>query len=168
VLELPATLSRVAGVRRSLLVAAAAVLALGCASRDPSYYQGVLDELPVPPGWELVREVIRAPDAELECTPIFTEPCPSVLRYYLVEGQPADAYPQTKQMLEAGGFAIDEESNPECDTPGTTACVVVAARAEDELRVNVYKPGADPEGLGLPDDGRTLIRITAERKIGGS
>jgi len=166
VLELPA-LSRMADVRRALLVLVAGVLAVGCAG-DPAYYQGVLDELPVPPGWEQVREVIRAPGAEISCTPIVTEPCPRVLRYYLVDGQPADAYPAVKQMLAAAGFAIDEEFDPTCDAPNLSACVVVASRAEDQLRVNLFYPGADPEGLGLPDDGRTLIRMQAARKIGGN
>jgi len=158
----------VPAVRGTLLAAAALALAVfGCAG-DPAYYQSVLDELAVPPGWEQVREVIRAPGAELECTPIFTEPCPRVYRYYLVDGQPAGAYPQTKQMLEAAGFAIDEEFDPECDSPTATACAVVAARAEDQLDVSLFKPGEDLDGLGLAREGRTLIRIIASAGIGGS
>jgi len=157
----------VPGVRGALVAAAAlALVVLGCAGRDPSYYQGVLDELPVPPGWEQVREVIRAPGAELNCSPVVNDPCPRVYRYYLVEGQPADAYPETKQMLAATGFAISEEPNPQCDASSISACTVVGVRAEDVLVVSLFYPGADPEELGLPDDGRTLIRVRASAKIG--
>lgn len=151
-----------------MLVPLVAALALGCGGPDAAYYQGVLDELPVPSSWELVQTVVRAPGAELNCSPIVNDPCPSVLRYYLVDGQPTDAYPPAKQMLEAAGFAIEEEFDPECDSPNAVACVVVAARAEEQLRVNLYYPGEDQDGLGLAKEGRTLIRITASGKVGGT
>ena len=69
-------------------------------------------------------------------------------------------------MLAAAGFAISREFDPACDAPNLSACIVVAVRAEDVLDVSLWYPGADPEGLGLPDDGRTLIRVIASAKIG--
>jgi hypothetical protein len=82
-----------------------------------------------------------------------------------VDGKPVDAYPVAKQILIGAGFGIDEELGPACDLPpSSAACVLVAARDSDLLQVSVFNPGDDFEGLGIAKEGRSLIRILAERK----
>jgi len=80
-----------------LLLIVVAVLAGACTSPGATHYEAVLDELAIPPTWEFVHTTTTAPGAENDCVEFLTTDCPRVVRYYLVDGMPIDAYPQAKR-----------------------------------------------------------------------
>jgi len=154
----------VRNMRGKPLLALVAVLAVACGGPDPARFEAVLDQLAIPAGWELVHTEVATPDTEDGCSTLFPS-CPRVVRYYLVDGEPIDALPEAKETVTAAGFQIEEELGPQCDIPpSSAACVLVAVRDSDLLQVDLYNPGEDTEGLGLADEGRTLIRLTAQPK----
>ena len=148
---------------KRLLTVLVAVFVLGCGGPDAAHYEAVLDELSIPASWELARTVVNAPGGLEDCVPGFG-PCPSVFRYYLVAGDPIDAYPEAKQMVVAAGFSIDPEYYPQCEGGGMPACAFVAVRDSDALTVGLFDPGRDPEALGIAKEGFSLIRIIADQK----
>jgi hypothetical protein len=135
----------------------------GCGGPDASHYQAVLDELAVPAGWELAHEAVKAPGGSDPCASLLPE-CPSVTRYYLVPGSPVDAYPGAKRMVTDAGFKIDLDTGPACDAPpGSSACALAGARDDDLIRVSIYKPGSDIQGLATKPPDRTIVLVTATR-----
>jgi hypothetical protein len=144
-------------VRLALLVV---VLVGACAA--PDHQNGVLDELQIPTGWELAATRTTGTGGDQDCA-FFLPKCPHVARYYLTDMQAIDAYAAAKQMLAAAGFKVDEEFDPDC-AGNAAACVVVASRDSDTIQVSVYGPGEDPDGLGMAQQDRSMIRVTAEAK----
>lgn len=142
---------------------AVAALVFGCGGGpDAAHYEAVLDELEVPAAWELVHTQMRAPGTEDDCSTLFPS-CPSVARFYLVDGEPIDAYPVAKQVVLDAGFELDEEIGPDCNLPpGGAACVFYAVRGKDFIRVSILNPGDDLDGLGIAEPDRTTVRMTAE------
>lgn len=147
-----------------LLPIVVAILLVGCGGPDAAHYEAVLDELPIPAAWELVQTTVRAPGGEIDCARIFSS-CPSVARYYLVAGNPIDAYPDAKQMLAAAGFTLDLDTGPKCDLPPTgPACVLQGRRDSDVVRVAINNPGDDADGLGIAEKDRSIVNVMAEGK----
>jgi hypothetical protein len=68
-----------------------------------------------------------------------------------------------KEMLLAAGLHLDEELGPDCDDPpSSAACVLVGSRDSNLLRIHLYNPGDDFDGIGVSEPDRSLIRVTAE------
>lgn len=148
------------------LLAVVAVLVFGCVAPGPdvAHYKAVLDELAIPADWELVHTTLMTPDTEPGCS-TFMGDCPSVTRYYLVDGEPKGAYAVAKQVALDTGFEIDQEIAPDCHLPPSgAACVFNAGRGSEMIRVNLYNPGEDLAGLGIAEPDRSLVLITAVGK----
>jgi hypothetical protein len=155
-----------AGMRvRRLLLFLVAVVVVACGP-DAAHYEAVLDELHVPDAWQLARTTVEAPGADIDCTPLWgTGACQSVARYYLVAAKPVDAYPGAKQMLSAAGFVLDYDSGPACDlTPGGPACELSGVRASDAIRISINNSGEGASGLGIAEQDRIVVEVTAEGK----
>jgi hypothetical protein len=144
-----------------------AVFLVGCASGpDASHYAAVLDELRVPPGWELAHTTVSEPGAKVPCEPIMGS-CPAVFRYFVVGGQPAQAYLPVKQMVTDAGFRLEEEVEPGCnglEGDDRKACFLVAVRGPDLLYIQVFEPGIDVDELGIGRDGHFVVLLRAYAK----
>ena len=158
-----------------MLVVIAAMAASCAGGPDISHYAGVLDQLTIPAGWELVHTTLRAPgggDKDVDpsrptdtigCSGLFGE-CPSIVRYYLVGGQPVDAYTAAKQVMLDAGFDAQSDSGPTCDEPsGGPICMLSGTRESDNVRLTINRPGDDPNGLVPFGDDRFLVVIKATR-----
>ncbi len=143
------------------------ILVAGCyAGPEPAHFAAVLDELSVPAGWQLVYTTIREPGGERECDPSVQPDCASVTRFFLVDGEPVDAFPGAKQMLVDAGFEVEEEVAPACDLrPKGIACWLRAFLEGDRVTVFLFTPGFEAEGLGLAQAGQSLIMVAADRKL---
>jgi hypothetical protein len=156
---------RCAGISRSwrsralLPVLAVAILVAGCGA-GASHYAAVLDSIQFPAGWQLVHTASK--DGIAECT--IAPNCPYVTRWYLVEGQPIDALASAKQAVTTAGFTIDHVSGPKCDFAGGPACLFEAYKDQDALQITLENPGDDEDGLGLAQQGKTLIRVMSYGK----
>lgn len=156
------------------LLAAIAALVLGCGGADPAHYTEVLDELSVPPSWNLIHTtVMRSGGVDKAVDPSRSQddiacdvgPCPAVIRYYLVAAQPRDAYPSARQMVLDAGFEITSETGPTCDQPvGMAACELNGVKGGDGLQVTFYNPGQGSAGVGMSDPKQSLIRVMARLK----
>lgn len=129
------TLVEVASVVRGIVgLALAAVLALaGCYTAPTAdHFAAIVDELRVPAGWQSVETVVHGPDEDEPCDPFFTITCPGAMRSFLVDGDPADAYAQAKEVVTAAGFAITEEFREDCTgASGESACNFFSSRDGD-------------------------------------
>jgi hypothetical protein len=159
---------------RRLLAIVITILVVACSGPDAAHYEAVLDGLHLPAGWELVHTTIMrsgGPDTRIDPSRSQDDiacdigHCPSVARYYLVEGKPADAYPEARQSAIDAGFEIGRETGPKCDLPpGGDACDLNATKGSDELLITLYKPGDGSDGVGVADAGKFVIRIIASRQ----
>jgi len=143
-----------------------AIVLLGCVGRPGAdHYASVLDTLKVPASWELVHTTVREPGAAVSCETFVNPDCPSVHRFYRVEGMPAAAYQKAKDMLTGAGFTIDEEYHPACDgIPGGAACRVTGVKEADRVLVYLHDPGEDVDELGIAESGYSVIEVRANRK----
>ena len=142
------------------LVTAVLVLAPGPSAAE---YEAALDDLDVPPAWEIAKTTVKATGTLGGCTRFFDGYCPSVTRYSFADGQPSEVFATAKEMLQGAGLTIDREFNPLCDTPPSApACSFNASSDTIEIDVNVYNPG---DGDGLVDErpDRVLVRMTVHR-----
>jgi len=140
----------------------------------PDHYVGVLDQLTIPPDWELAYLIVDAPGApdvsgdpevprKLEDCALIS--CPWVARYYLIGGQPIDIYPIARAMLTDAGFEITSELTAGCDRPETgLGCGVKGAKDGDQVWVSIFHPGEDPAGLGIADPDRSMVRVLAQKE----
>ncbi len=151
--------------RPSLLLAVAAVvLVAACTGPEPAHYAAILDELTIPSDWELAKTQVRGPDGDQKCDPLVNAGCPGVIRYYLVDGLPVDAYRSVQDAVIEAGFVIDREFDPlACDAPPSApACGFFASREADRLTVNIYNRGQD-DGTGVGEANHLTVRMTADR-----
>lgn len=147
-----------------MLTIVIAVLVMGCGGPNAAYYESLLDDLAIPPTWELVHTTVQEPGGLNDCAPVF-QGCPSVTRYYLVAGKPVDAYPEAKQVLATAGFSLDLDSGPECDLPPNgPACDLFGVRDSDHVRIAINNPGDDIDSLGIARDDRSIVQVAAEEK----
>jgi hypothetical protein len=144
-----------------------AALIGGCA-RGPSasHYSAALDALTIPVAWELVHTAVSEPGGSVPCETILGS-CPAALRYYQVSGQPAGAFSDIKEMVIDAGFELAEVLEPGC--PGLRgndrlACYLIATRGPDLLYIHVYKPGIDPDELGIAREGHFVVLLRAYAK----
>jgi hypothetical protein len=148
------------GLRYLLL----AGLLASCASPDPTHYAMVLDGLKVPEGWELTRTVVKAPSGgDVACTPVATDDCPAVSRYYLVPADSAvSVYSEAKGVVAAAGFILDRELFPACDAPESgPACTALAKHDKDFVDVGVFRPGDDAASVVPAHPSEAIVVITA-------
>jgi hypothetical protein len=129
--------------------------------------------LQVPAGWILAKEAVRAPGSTfIACDFLVNPDCPSAHRYFVVAGNPVDAYGSAKRMLQAAGFALTEQYRPNCDgaATGGAACRLVATRNDDAVSINFAAPGQDVEGLAIGQPGKFVVEVRAYpfRKGGAS
>jgi hypothetical protein len=153
---------------RTLVVALAITALMARCANGPgaSHYGAVLDELTIPAGWELADTVVSEPGGKVPCETILGS-CPAVLRYYLVSGQPAGAFSEIKEMVTDAGFELTEVLEPGC--PGLRAndrlaCYLIAIRGPDLLNIHVYKPGIDPDELGIAREGHFVVLLRTYAK----
>jgi hypothetical protein len=114
-----------------MLLAVAAFIA-GCYSGPSAdHYVGILDELNVPPDWEVAETIAMGPDQAETCDPFFSNSCPVAIRTFRVDEMQA-AYSQAKAVLNAAGFAITLEATAGCSTGSSTGptCAIFAVRGE--------------------------------------
>jgi hypothetical protein len=149
--------------RRVIIVLVVTATVLGCVSGpDLSHYVEIIDKIPIPQGWQLVHTQNADPAVDDGCSRLFPS-CPSVMRWYLADGEPSDLYPPSKQLLRDAGFSIRQEIAPDCDTPpSAAACGLVADAGEDVVRINLFNAGEDPAGLGIADPARSLVLVVAD------
>ena len=175
--------------RRVVLGAAIVVLAivgLGAywvyGATDPGPHIGVLDELRLPPSWELARQnivqqVLMGSRVE---------------RYYLVDAEPTDVVSPVTDALTAAGFILDVPKAPRdwCDTRplratpalscptkvippcsengpgGPITCYLSATRAQECIAVVAYDRGEAANYVGgvlrdsSPGGRRIVVRIS--------
>ena len=125
---------------------------------DADHFVAIVEELDVPADWQLAKSVVRGPDEDDPCDPFFTITCPGAVRSFLVDGDPADAYAQAKEVVTAAGFVITEEFREDCSG---ASCSFFSSRAGDQLSVWVYHSGA---AANLGDDLRgPAVLISAHR-----
>lgn len=149
------------------------VLVAACSSVDASHYATVLDQLSYPSTWQLAHtrtQRLGGPDKamdptrpgdDIDCMPGLGD-CPSVTRYFVVAGSPADGYTQAKKFMSSGGFAVREDLPQDCwFGPGDVACVLDATKGPDHLFVNFYYPSIQAEGIRAPDTDHIVVRLTA-------
>jgi hypothetical protein len=144
----------------------AAGLVATCGVPDVARYQAILDELAVPPTWDLALSKVITPDTEPNCGGLFGD-CPRAFLYYLVDAETgADAYAEAKAMITTAGFEVDQEIRPTCDAdpPRTPACGMSASKDSDFLQVSLFNPGEDPDNVGVADPNRMQVRLIAKPK----
>jgi hypothetical protein len=149
--------------RRIAALVLPAVLALGCGRPGASHYAAVLDELKIPPTWEFVTTVVKAPSGgDIGCTPYATDDCPSVARYYFVPtGSAVDAYAEAKTLVGTEGFELDKEVFAACDAPPTgPACGESTKRGDDFIDIGVFRPGDDAGLVVSAREGAAIVVIT--------
>jgi len=138
---------------------------MGCSSRPPAeHFVQVLDRLHVPATWTLAHEAIRAPGSTfIACEFVVNSDCPSAHRFYLVNGDPAPAYPEAKAMLLEAGFVVAQELHPDCVAFGdpVLACELIATRGSDGLSVLISFPGVDREELGIAQADASIVELRA-------
>lgn len=157
--------------QRLRCVVAVVLLVAGCGGAETSHYSALLDELHLPAGWQLVHTTLKrsgGPDTRIDPSRSQDDIacdigyCPSVARYYLVEGRPADSYPEVRQSATDAGYQIKQETGPKCDLPPEgAACGLDATKGADELQVTLYNPGDWADGIGPADASKSVIRISA-------
>lgn len=149
-----------------LALASALVLAACYTGPGPEHFVAIVEEPDVPAGWQLAKSNVFGPDEDDPCDPFFSITCPGAGRFFLVDGDAADAYAQAKDVVTAAGFAITEEfKKRDCTgAPSGSACSFFASRDGDQLTVSVFHSAADVglEG-GVP--GGALVVITAHRNL---
>lgn len=165
----PVTVLSVRGIVAVLLLMAAS--AFGCTDRPGTgHYAELLDELAVPPGWTLAAQRTREPGSSfVSCEPRLDPSCPSVHRYYLVPGAPADAYRDAERMATGSGFAIVETWRPyDCDggETGGRACSFLAVRGTDLVGVYLSDPGEDAGDI-VALDGQFVITVVGQHNTEG-
>ncbi|MGK2850211.1 MAG: hypothetical protein ACSLFN_04780 [Candidatus Limnocylindrales bacterium] len=146
-----------------LAIVSALVLA-GCyVGPGPEHYVAIVEELDVPAGWQLAKSNVFGPDEDDPCEPFTSLTCPGAGRFFVVDGDAANAYAQAKAVVVAPGFAITEEFRVDC-TGGSSgsACSFFASRDGDQLTVSVFHSGADV-GLGEDVVAGAVVVITAHR-----
>ena len=84
-------------------------------------------------------------------------------RWYLVDGEFADAVEAAHAMVEGAGTVVDSESDPDCGTSSSAFrfCFLNGNVGDIRLAVNVYRPGEGDEGQGMARPDRVLVRLTA-------
>ena len=160
-----------------MLAAAAVVAALllslaGCGpGPGPGHYSSVLDGLDVPASWHLVHTTVRSltgtnhavePSRAQDDIGCFGYGCPSVTRYYVVDGPGSDLLAAARGLLSGAGFTIGHSAGPACDIPpGGNACGVEATRGTDYVDVTIFKPGVSTAGIGTSDPSKVVVMIAA-------
>ena len=148
--------------RSSLLLACFMSVVIGCGAPDAAHYEGVIDALTLPDEWEMARSVVYAPEGDVACSPSPVTDCPYVVRYYLEPGLPRDIYEAARSAVGQAGFAIDRDSEPDCE-PSEVPCGFIALRGADQVNVAIYQPGED-DGTGVARPDHVTVRITAQEK----
>jgi hypothetical protein len=130
------------------------VVLSGCADAKP--FVAALDSLPLSSSFEAVKTVTQ-PGFDM----CFN--CPMVHRYYSVAGEPTALAHELRQAMSDAGFVAGPALPPRCDQQDNTGslCSVTATMGSIQLLAVVYRPGADPDSLGLDQVGKATIRITA-------
>lgn len=126
---------------------------------DDTPYVLALDDLRIPPAWQLERTDRH--EAILMGTPI--------TRYYLVPGEAVDVFPSVRAVVTAAGFVVDEErAVDECaadsNPPGPLDCYLAVIRGDVHLWIVVFHRGSvvysgpgTAAPIGAPDS--SVIRI---------
>lgn len=144
----------------TLLVAAVAIVVLGCGGPTAQQFEATLDALDLP-AWQLTHTTVASPDGPDPCVRVVNPYCPSIRRYYAADADPAQNLRAVKDAVVAAGFAIEEELHPECDQLSSgPVCSLAAVKDGARLEVNVHPPGEDVDHLGIAVDDLSIVRIT--------
>jgi hypothetical protein len=135
-------------------MALVAIALIGGCNFGPSssHYVAVLDELRPPAEWHLGGTKIHSPDsgADYPCSPIGNPGCPSVDRYFFVDGDPKQILDGAEKSVVAAGFTVTLELRAACDgAPNGPLCAFRATRASDTIFASLYRR---PSDAGVPDD----------------
>ena len=69
-------------------------------------------------------------------------------------------------MLVDAGFEVEEEVAPACDLrPAGIVCWLRAFLEHDRVTVFLFTPGFEANGFRLAEAERSLIMVTADRKL---
>jgi len=143
-----------------------AVFVLGPGPRA-STIEGVVDGLPLAPGWTVEKTIVEETGYLGGCSRLLDigQRCPSVTRYYLVEGDFRDAVAAMHTMVDAAGLVIDWEANPDCGTASSyDVCFLYGNIGDTRLAINVYLPGDGDDGYGIARPDRVVVRLTANHE----
>ena len=164
---------RLSLVRTFLGLLAVALLVSACrAGPGADHYATVLDSLGVPETWELVHTTVLSqtgpdhrvdPSRSQDDIGCFEGNCPSVIRYYIVDGPGSDILATARGLLSDAGFSIGHSAEPACDIPpGGLACGVEATRGTDYVEVTIYRPGTTTaDGFGGSDPSKAVVTVAA-------
>jgi hypothetical protein len=142
---------------------AALILAPGPSAAD---YEAALDELAIPADWELAHTTVEATGTLGGCMRLMNLNCPSVTRYYLVDGEATATYDALTESLTSAGFEIDQEFGPQCDLPPSgPLCSVLVSRRDVSVHANVNRPDSGDDGLGFREQDRLIVRLLARRSL---
>ena len=136
------------------------VLLVSACGGDPAPMQSAIDGLALPSSWQIAKAVVRGGSSP--CLDVADAYCPSVTRYYTVDGDLPDLFNEARRALLEGGFGQPSELFPNCDAPSTNGglCSISGSRGDLRIRVNLYPPGRN---AGVPDvavPGQATVRIT--------
>jgi hypothetical protein len=126
----------------------------------------------VPPQWQLVHTTVRSvtgtdhavePSRAQDDIGCVGYGCPSVTRYYAVDGPGSDVLAAATGLLSGAGFTIGHSAGPACEIPpgSSFACGVEATRGPDYVDVTIYRPGATTAGIGTGDPSKVVVTIEA-------
>jgi hypothetical protein len=151
--------------RRVLIAIASASVLIGCISRPPpERFVGILDELQPPPTWVLAQQAVRAPGSTyINCDFLVNNDCPSVHRFYVLDGPLNVAFFEAKAMLVHAGFTITDQVRPACDdsSDGIVACWLEGTRNLDRVLAILSLPGVDREEMGIAQPGKSIVELRA-------
>jgi hypothetical protein len=130
----------------------------GC-SGDARPLQSAMDSIVFPPSWETARTVVKS--GESGCPIAIADPyCPSVTRYFVVDGDLPSLLEAAKGAIVAQGFGDVQELTPTCDRETTGAlCSLDAAKGDIQIEIDLYPPGKDVDALGLAVSDHATVRI---------
>jgi hypothetical protein len=134
------------------LILACGVLLGGCyGGPDADHFVAIVDELAVPAGWRVLETVVRGPEEDGSCDPMFSNECPAAIRSFVVDADTSQAFDEAKDVVGAAGFAITDEGTAGCATGSSTGppCGFFAERAGDLIYVGIYhspvEAGLEPQ-----------------------
>jgi hypothetical protein len=151
-------------MKRGIVAAAIAMLAFACGGRDVAPYQAALDALPLPTNWHVAQTTPKSQGGVNGCVELTDSTCPSVTRYFLVDGRLPDILQQAKTAAAAGGFTNTDVSHPECDVISSgPPCSLVATNDQMVIAMGIYRPGDDVDQQGLAAQDRAIVRMIIRR-----
>ena len=142
------------------------LVVFGCGGHDPAPYLAAVDDLRFPPTWRIAHTTVMSQGGPNGCIELVDGHCPTITRYFLVDGSLSDSLDETQTAVASQGFVDIKVGAPSCDAAASSvapSCSLTAAKDDMALQITLYRPGTDVDGLGISTTDRGTVRLILHR-----